>query len=358
MIVSVSTVKDSPQRLATWITRNLANGIDHMVVFVDDSDPAVLAELGSHDHVTVVDSLAWWGPSRPGRLNVRQRLSANAVLAAASMVPAVTWVLHHDADEVAVIDRERLAECADSTSAFKLTPYEAVSQRVWPDDRVTLFKRPLSTEELMLLAALGVVAKPANATYFHGHIGGKVAMRPTLSAWLGTHHMVDADKDKQPAFEAPWLKLLHYESFSADEFVRKWTNLSTSGGPVATRGARSTLAEAIRFLTGSDLAPEVRHDLMLELFDRHVADDGELLDRLGFVEQLDPDLGHRVPSFDVVARDELTARVEALATVDKLVFEPGTPAERIRAAWGDAPAPAATSGAHDTGRWPRRRTSR
>lgn len=357
MIVSVSTVRDSPQRLRSWVARNLANGVDHMVVFVDDSDPQVLADLAHDEHVTAVDSLTWWGPQRPGRLNVRQRLSANAVLAAATTVPAVTWVLHHDADEVAVIDRERLAEVTDSTVAFKLTPYEAVSQRVWDDDRVTLFKRPLTADELMVLAALGVVAKPANATYFHGHIGGKVAMRPTFSAWLGTHHMVDANREKLPALEAPWLRLLHYESFSADEFIRKWINLSTSGGPVATRGARSTLAEAMRFLTGSDLAPEVRRALMLELFDRHVADDRELLDRLGFVEHLDPDLGRHIPLVDAAGRDELSARVAALATADKSVFEPGTPVERIRAACA-AEADSSAPAAGDTGRWARRRTSR
>ena len=40
MITTVSTVKDDVERLARWIDRNMAAGIDRMVVFVDDRDDA------------------------------------------------------------------------------------------------------------------------------------------------------------------------------------------------------------------------------------------------------------------------------------------------------------------------------
>jgi hypothetical protein len=330
VILAVSTVKDSPERLLRWARRNLANGVDHLVVFVDDSDPDVLAELGSSEHVTTVSSATWWGGHRPQRLNVRQRINANAVRGMGTVLPGVDWVLHIDADEVALIERAQLAAQPESTRAVRLAPCEAVSQRTWPDDEVTLFKRLLTESELALLFALGGVSKATNNEYFHGHVGGKVAMRPAEDLWLGTHHVVNADREKRPAFEAPWLKLLHYESHTADEFIRKWTNLATSGGPVVTRGARADLAAAVRGLLDLDLTPQVRRDVMLELFDRHVRDDFDTLDRLGVLVQLSPDAGGHVP----VTPDGLVGSIETLlaglAGADKSCFEPGGDSEAAR----------------------------
>ncbi len=54
VIVTASTVKDSPQNLRTFVARNLAGGVDHLVVFVDDGEEAALAALGAEPHVTPV----------------------------------------------------------------------------------------------------------------------------------------------------------------------------------------------------------------------------------------------------------------------------------------------------------------
>ena len=339
VIVSVSTVKDTPDHVTTWVRRNLAQGVDHMVVFVDDGDAATLEALACHAGVTAIDGPSWWGQERPARLNVRQRLSSNAVLAAATRVPGVEWVLHHDADEVAVIDRPQLRRLHDDVRAVRLSPLEAVSRTTWPDDRVTDFKRLLGDDELELLVALGVIGKAGNAHYFHGHIGGKVAIRPTLGAWLGTHHMVDADRQKLPCFEAPWLRLLHYESFSFDEFVRKWSNLSTSGGAVITRGARSDLLAGFRALLAAELDDEAFAQVATRLFDRHVRDDHDLLRTLGFLVQVDPDSDPDGDSGAATDADseaaaegvvsDLAARVQSLAAADKGVFDVGGSREAV-----------------------------
>ncbi len=327
--MAVSTVKDSAERLSRWAQRNLANGVDHLVVFVDDSDPAGLAALAI-DHVTPVDSRPWWAGARPERLNDRQRINANAVRAVGTLVPGVDWVVHLDGDEVAVIDRAPFDLLPADTGAVRLAPLEAVSRRSWPDDEPTEFKRLLTQPELDLLHALGGVAKAANSHYFHGHVGGKVAMRPVDGLWLGTHHVVDARREKQPAFEAPWLRLLHYESHTADEFVRKWTNLATSGGRVFTRGARTTLATAVRALFELDLPAQSRREVMLELFDRHVRDDVELLDRLGLLVRMAPVQGEHRPSVARGVVADLARRLHALEGVDKSSLAPGGDIEAAR----------------------------
>jgi hypothetical protein len=331
VILAVSTVKDSPERLRRWAHRNLANGVDHLVVLVDDSDRDVLAELASTDHVTAISSSTWWGAHRPQRLNVRQRINANVVRGMGTVLPGVDWVLHLDADEVALVDRAELDAVPESTRAIRLSPCEAVSQRTWPDDEVTLFKRLLTESELAVLFALGGISKATNNEYFHGHVGGKVAMRPAEDLWLGTHHVVNADREKQPALESPWLKLLHYESHTAEEFIRKWTNLATSGGPVVTRGARADLAAAVRGLLDMDLTPELRRDVMLDLFDRHVCDDIALLDRLGLLVHLRPEEGQHRPSAPKGLVESLELLVQGLAGTDKSCFEPGGDVESARA---------------------------
>ena len=337
MIVAVSTVKDSRQRLERWTRRNLANGVDHLVVFVDDADPDVLAWLASTPHVTPVDSTTWWGGRRPDGLNVRQRINANAVRAIGAVVPGVDWVLHLDSDEVAVIDRAQLDALPVTVGAVRLAPCEAVSQREWPDDEVTTFKRLLSEAELALLLSLGGIDKATNNDYFHGHVGGKVAMRPVEGLWIGTHHVVDAQREKQPTFDAPWLRLLHYESHTADEFVRKWTNLATSGPPVKTRGARAELAAAVRGLVQLDVPPDDRRELMLRLFDRHVCDDLDLLSRMGVLVRLDPDLGSHRPVVSPAVVPGLESLLDDLAGADKSCFEPGGDVDQARRLLAPAP---------------------
>lgn len=329
MILAVSTVKDSLPRLRAWVDLNLRNGVDHVVVFVDDDDPEVLRGLGSIPHVSVIASSTWWQGRRPARLNVRQRINANAVRAAAAAA-GIEWVLHIDADEVAVIDRAELRDVPAETRAIRLQPFEAVSRDDWPDDRVTHFKRLLDEGELTLLVALGALPRATNTAYFHGHVGGKVAMRPADDLWLGTHHVVDSERVKQPVLEAPWLRLLHYESYSAEEFVRKWSNLATSGGPVVTRGARATLASAVRCLVGLDIDESTRHRLMLELFRRHVRDDFVLLDSLGLLTAADPASGRHTPHPDEGAVSVVDGALRAFGGADKSGFEPGGDVTRAR----------------------------
>ena len=77
MITTVSTVKDDLPRLERWIDRNLAAGVDRMLVFVDDRDDAQTATaLGQRPGVVAIDAASWWGHDFPPRLNARLRINA------------------------------------------------------------------------------------------------------------------------------------------------------------------------------------------------------------------------------------------------------------------------------------------
>ena len=116
MITTVSTVKADPGDLLRWAERNLAAGVDRMVVFVDDVDSAAAARDGGWRRLAGVVELVhpdeWWGGRRrPGKLNVRQRINANATLAALRGAPDARdadWLFHLDGDEVLHADVARL----------------------------------------------------------------------------------------------------------------------------------------------------------------------------------------------------------------------------------------------------------
>src|SRR4051812_40724826 len=82
VITTVSTVKDDLPRLERWIDRNLAAGVDRMLVFVDDRDDTqTAAALNARHGVVAVDAATWWEDDFSSRLNVRQRVTANAARA-------------------------------------------------------------------------------------------------------------------------------------------------------------------------------------------------------------------------------------------------------------------------------------
>ena len=274
VITTVSTVKDDGERLQRWIDRNLAAGVDRMVVFLDDRDDAQTAALlGSRPGVVVVDAATWWGDDFPARLNARQRINANAALHVVREHDPRGWMFHIDGDEVLHLDKERLLALADDVEAVRLAPLEALAQWEWADDEVTVFKRLLSVEELNLLHLLGMLARPANEDYFRGHTSGKSGLRVSSDAWLDIHRVVDDSRTPVAAHRASWLQVLHYESHTFEEFVRKWTNHTTSGHRLVARSERRRLASAMTADGWAQWPAEVADQVRRELFAATALDD-------------------------------------------------------------------------------------
>jgi len=155
-----------------------------------------------------------------------------------------------------------------SRAVVSLAPLEAVSRKSWDGDP-TWFKRMLGSDDLTLLKTLGVLERPLNGALFHGHVEGKSGLRPTTDLWLTLHHVVDAEKSEVEAFTDPVaLRLLHFESYSGEDFVRKWTSILGAGPKPNFRPAREPTAIALQTLIAKGLSAEAAEPYLMRIFER------------------------------------------------------------------------------------------
>ncbi|MBF4768191.1 glycosyltransferase family 2 protein [Nocardioides agariphilus] len=332
LVVLASTVKDTLANVQRYVEGNLAGGADHVVVFLDaPEDPAtpdIRAYLAAHPHATdVLCDSSWWVDKRPEQLNTRQRINANVVKALLSTVSWADWVFHVDGDEVVQISRPALSSVPASQLAVNLAPLEAVSRKQWDGDP-TWFKRLLEPEDLTLLKTLGAIERPANGALFHGHVEGKSGLRPTTDLWLALHHVVDADKHEVAPFTHPGLRVLHYESYSGEDFVRKWTSILAAGPTPAFRPAREPTAVALQALIGKGLTPEQAEPYLMRIFERTTEDDFDTLRDLGLLEHIDPRAGTHQPAD--LPDGSLATLLDAVRPEPKRPFHHGTPADKVR----------------------------
>ncbi|MDP3893862.1 glycosyltransferase family 2 protein [Nocardioides sp.] len=324
MIVTASTVKDTLPNIERFVAGNLANGVDHMFVFLDAPDPEVRGFLDSHEHVTAVRTdKTWWHGERPHQLNDRQRINANVVKVLLSCLDWAEWLFHIDADEIALIDRAELARVPAEQRVVRLEPLEAVSQMTWEGDP-TYFKRLLGKGDLTLLQTLGVLERASNGDYFHGHVDGKVGLRPCLDLWLTLHQVVDADRNQVDAATGAGLQLLHYESWSGDDFVRKWTSILAAGPLANFRPAREPTAVALQTLIKKGLSEEQTRPYLMRIFERTTLDDLETLRDLDLLEEHRPLEGTHTPAaLPTDARETMEGLLARLHAEPKQPFRPG-----------------------------------
>ncbi len=339
MLIAASTVKDTLAHVQRFVTGNLGGGLDHLVVFLDapgdDGQPEVRDFLEAHPDVTCVRAgRGWWGADRPRALNERQCTNATVVkhLAQRAASDNATWVFHIDGDEVVRLDRDVLASLPDDGGAVQLAPREAVSRLHW-DGEPTLFKRELDDAELARLHELGVLAEPSNRAYFNGHLQGKAGVRVGVPGSFGLHRVLDAEGAAVPAYRDDRLELFHYESYSGEDFVRKWTAMVTSGPPASYRPGRAAHAKALRELIEQGLEPTVLHERLVEVYRATTEDDAETLLRLGLLIETDPTAGRHRPAADPAVVDGLRRGLEGLRGAPKGQFFNGA------SAGGAAPTP-------------------
>jgi hypothetical protein len=327
MLFTVSTVKDTLPNVQRFVAGNLAGGADHLFVFLDAADAEVRAWLDEHPGVTCVRTdKSWWHGERPADLNVRQRINANVVKALLSGFDWADWVFHIDGDEIVQLDRALLDTVPASTRVVKLAPLEAVSRMSWDGDP-TWFKRLLGKGDLTLLQVLGVIDRPTNGALFHGHVDGKSGVRPALDVWLTLHRGVDASGEELDSFTDDRLRLLHYESFSGEDFVRKWTAILSAGPMANFRPAREPTAVALNTLIGKGLTEEQVRPYLMRVFERTTADDFDTLRELGLLVEADPAQGtHQPADFPDGAHEQMLAVLERLREEPKRPFHPGEPA--------------------------------
>lgn len=297
MIIGVATVKDTAVNVEGFVRRNLANGLDHLIVFTEETGAEAEQVLDAHPAVTHVPTgRGWWGAERPDDLNVRQRQAANLARVALAPFAWAEWIVHIDGDEVALVDRDVVAALPASVKTFALTPLEAVSRASWPEGRITHFKRLLEDDELRLLQVLGLIAKPVNKSYFHGHVRGKRGVRIRTDLRIGLHTVKTGKGTFATSATDPGLRMLHLDSATVEEFERKWMTLAASGSRAVYRKDRIPAVKALRTLASLPVSDEVRSRYVRRIYELTTVEDFETLDELGLLVQVDPDGGSHRPA--------------------------------------------------------------
>ncbi|MDZ5619488.1 glycosyltransferase family 2 protein [Nocardioides bizhenqiangii] len=280
-VCTVTTLWDSLDNVRQFVARNLAAGADHMFIFLDAPAPDVGEYLEGLDAVTVVRTgKRYWRGHRPDDLNVRQIVNANTASYLLSPFDSVRWLFHIDGDEVLDIDRDELL--SSDAPVARLSVLESVSRAHW-DGPVDRFKRTPTPEELVRLTRLGVIPRPHLHEYFHGHIRGKVGMRPTLDLRLSIHNVFTRAGERVVAQPSPEWHVLHYDCWSSEEFLRKWAS------PMASRkakfaGRRGRLRDAVNaVLDTPSLADEERDRRLMDIYNTYIADDVTALEEAGLL---------------------------------------------------------------------------
>ena len=329
VIITVSTVKDSLPNLQAFVGRNLAGGADHLIVFLDapGDDPAVESWLATLEHVTVVATDdAYWGGERPESLNDRQLVNANLANRALAETGLADWLFHIDADESLQVDTARLAALPATTRLVRIAPIEAVSRPRW-EGEVTHFKPLLPRERIDDLVARGLIPGPGpkehpNATWFSGHVMGKLGLRPDAAVRLELHKAYDASGTQLDAFAADWLLHRHYESHSGEEFVRKWM-AHLGAGEIRLRPRRARLLTRIRAIADDpSLDAAGRQAALEQIYRDEIEDDLDALLPLGVL--VEPAAGTHTPArLGAVDRQRLAEALAPRRTDERPAARPG-----------------------------------
>ncbi|UUZ58651.1 hypothetical protein [Nocardioides sp. B-3] len=188
-----------------------------------------------------------------------------------------------------------------------------------------LFKRKLTKKELRVLVTRGLVERPRNDHYFHGHVSGKVGIRPAHDVWLGIHRAMDSQREP--------IDVRGSVAANAPLRVGVWS------------GLRAKVAQLARIRDGGqypDGAPPIADAFQAEIdaeatdgqglksvFQQTTADDVETLRVLGYLEEIDPLKHGHVPTA-YAKQDALLYQLRGLISEDKRVFEPERDVMEVR----------------------------
>jgi hypothetical protein len=296
VICTVSTVKDSPGNVALFVGRNLAAGVDHMFVFLDDAQPEVEEILASNPFVTSIAAYGpYWGTWRPPGLNTRQTINANLARVLLAPLGWAQWLFHIDSDESLDIDKDHLRSLDPAIGSVQLQVLEGVSTR--DGSARHLFKRKLGAPELALLRLLHVIEGADNTSLFNGYVLGKAGVRPSLDRQLHIHKAKDLDAKELDSYQHPSLRVLHFDSVSLEEFRRKWGAHHGAELAAKYRSKKDEIRSAVTSLVDNDHLDEVQKErYVARLYERTMQDDVETLDELGFLERLAEDRHSHTPA--------------------------------------------------------------
>lgn len=317
-IVTVSTIKESPEAASRFVRRTLESGVDHMIVFLDAPQPRVRTLLEESPQVTVVRTGAnYWLGDRPSMVVDRQMVNANLACQAVAVSGQVKWLFHIDADEALHFDRAELLAIDAPSVRFKTR--EAVARRRWRDGEPRLFKRIPTEAELHTLVALGHIPEADVDHVFRGHSLGKSGVRPYEGIRFRVHTAYEAPDRELETVIPPDMHLLHHETSSYDDFLARWRDYRPA--TAARRPFKDKRLGAAFFHVADNprLTEAERDHLLHGLFDARVADDLRTLRRFGIVVRRPRSRNRSQPLSDETVR-MLAGELARLGTEDKDQF--------------------------------------
>ena len=322
MIYTVSTIKDTQPNLDRFIGRNLRAGADHLFIFLEGPDAAAQSRRIASRHVTtIVPDERYWGGPPPLSLNARQTINANLVNCLLAPFEWAGWLFHIDGDECLHIDKAYLRSLDAGVHCVRAMPLEAVSQRD-AGAEVTRFKRKLSAGELEKLHRLGMIDTARNRAYFRGHVLGKSGIRPSPFLSLRVHDVKTPNHAVLRDHRSDRIRMLHYESTSAADFIRKWKG--HHGAPAARRPEQNATRLAVSAVLDSRmLSDQAKQEQLLGIYRRHIEDDVDTLESLGFL--VTPDRRrhrYRPQAHTPWQADLIRQLLDVLLVADKRHFRP------------------------------------
>jgi hypothetical protein len=314
-IVTVTTLRDTPERVERFVERTLRSGVDHMVVFLDAPQPRVAALLEGNPAVSVVRTDAeYWAGGRPDAVVDRHTTNANVACTALADVPAVRWLFHIDSDEVLAFDRDDLL--ALDARSVRFRTLEAVARRRWLSNGPPWFKRQPSDGELHALAALGYIETPEMRSFYRGHSLGRPGVKPAERVRFRTHTAFELPDDDLPTVVPRDMHVLRYESWCLSDFIERWQGVDPAKARQRPFDDRGLGAAFHLYFHDEGRSEEERRRLVAGLYDEYVADDPEPLRKFDLLVKNPLRRARRLPlsQADVAGVDDALA---ALRTTDK-----------------------------------------
>ncbi len=222
MLIAVSTIKDTTENMEFFLNENRKSGVDHFFIFFEGELPV---DPKKYPFATFISSYKLNPKTKD--INRRQRDNANRVLRYLLSKNVEGWITHIDGDEVVNFDKSILKQLPSENLCFKLHSVEPIKSDIEDKNHHTLFKKCLNEEEYSLALSLNLIEKKFNNNrdWLSGHVVGKsvTRIRPKLRLQIHFPNGYGVKVDESVDAE-----VIHYESASFKDFLRKFLNMSTN----------------------------------------------------------------------------------------------------------------------------------
>lgn len=224
----ISTVKAPTSQLYLFVNYHLNMGVDHIILFFDDSKDVGIKSFYQYAQVTTVScSSGYWKErtgDRPRSIEERQTVNVNQGAKYLSLQKC-NWLIHIDCDELLNTSRPiKQVISRFNADVIRFAVLEAVAEQEKYDNIFlpTLFKKKNLKLQVIVAERLGCSNAIFDGEYFRGHTASKTAVRitPHMEGNYGIHGPKKLLGNTVVNTDA--IQLLHFDCVDIDEWKIKW----------------------------------------------------------------------------------------------------------------------------------------